>query len=338
MPDGNPAGGQDNTASPYNPLTDVYISPMAQFYMGLKAEAQPGSPPAVAGDPSGGQGGGDGGEQPKGGGGGFDWGLFPDIPEAHRPLLEPHLKNVQGHVTKLEQAHAPWKSFAESGADPQTVQNLVAFDQQFTQDPVGTWLTLAENMQKEGTLSGDLDLSAVKLILEGKDPDGAESNQEDPNGQPPEGEEIPQWAQAMKQENEELKQRLDGREESEAAQQRAQQLSSAMEGMKSQLKEAGYTDENLPDEEALTGAIIAHKGDVDKAVASLVALRENVLKGLTNGKPRSESEPEEEGPDMPNGAPKTPKRAGPGRGRAFAEANKGAAQMLERRMRDEAQG
>lgn len=349
MPDGNPTGGQGEVTDTVQPRPGVvldpyaghdvfYISPAAQRYMGYRMEAVPGAPPAVAqGGEGQGQGAGGGDVQPKGGGEGFNWGLFPDVPEAERPLLEPHLKNVQGHVTKLEQDHAPWKALAEAGVDPQAIQSLVAFDQNFSQDPFGTWLALAENMQKEGVLSDELDLSVVKAIQEGKDAGGEGAGGPD-NGQPGEGEQIPSWAQQMMQENEELKQRLDGREQSEAAQQRAQQLQTALGQMKSQLTEAGYTEENLPDDNALTGLLIAHQGDVAKVIASLTGLREGVLKGLTtNGKEPDDPESGGEGPDMPKGAPSVAKRTG-GRSRAFAKANQGAQQMLEAKQRAEAQG
>src|SRR5438445_10841560 len=45
---------------------------------------------------------------------GFNWGLFPDVPETQRELLEPHLKNIQGHVTRMEQQYAPYKGLMDA--------------------------------------------------------------------------------------------------------------------------------------------------------------------------------------------------------------------------------
>lgn len=301
MPDQNPTGGQD-----------------------------PAAPTGVQ-SPNGDQGTGGGEAQPTGGGGGFNWELFPDIPEAQRPLLEPHLKQVQGHVTQLEQRYAPFKTLVEGGADPEAVQSLISFDQQFSQDPVGTWLTLAENMQKEGALSNDLDLEAVKAILNGEDPpeEGGEGEGS------PEEEDMPQWARQLQRENQELREREETRTQQSQAQQRQQQLEETTTNIKAQLKEAGFPEEGI-DDDLIIGAIIAHKGDPDKALSSLTGLREKVLGGLrANGS--KESDDVDSGPKMPKGAPKAPTRESRGAGKEFADARQGAKQMLEQRLRAEAQ-
>lgn len=330
----NSPTGQD-LPSGVQPLTDVFISPAARRYMGYRMEANAGSPPAAA---NGGQGQGDGGGQAQpdaGDGGGFNWDLFPDVPEAQRPLLEPHLKTTQGHVTKLEQQYAPYKPLIDAGATPETLQNLVQFDQAFTKDPLGTWLMLAENMQKEGTLSDELDLAVVKAILNGEDPPGEEGAGAADAGAAADGEQIPQWAQEIKEELASRRESEQTQQQQQAADQRAQQLQTALEGMRSQLKEAGYPEDQLSDE-LLTGAIIAHRGDADKALSELTGLREGVLAGFTKGKTGSEQE-EREGPEMPNGAPKVPKGKGRGPGREYAEARTGAQQFLESKQRAEAQ-
>ena len=65
-----------------------------------------------------------GGGESKGSEGQFNWELFPDVPEDQRALLEPHLRNVQGHVTKMEQQYSPYKDLVEAKADPAEVKAL----------------------------------------------------------------------------------------------------------------------------------------------------------------------------------------------------------------------
>ena len=291
---------------------------------------------APVSQPGEGQGAAGGGSQPKDGGGGFNWELFPDVPEAQRPLLEPHLKQVQGHVTQMEQRYSPFKGILDSGVKAEDLQNLMNLDASFNQDPLRTWLMLGENMQKAGSMNDDLDLAQVKAILNGEElEEGDEGETKSPEG----GDDMPPWAQKIVQ-------RLDAQEETEKSsqeqvqtQQRQKQLTDAMGKMRGQLKEAGYEDTQLSDE-MLTAAIIAHKGDADKALAELTGLRESVLKGFTDGKTtKPESGPEENdgGPAMPKGAPKSPKRTPRGPGREFADARAGATQMLESRLQAQAQ-
>ena len=261
-----------------------------------------------------------------GSGGGFNWDLFPNVPEEQRSLLEPHLKNVQGHVTQMQQQYAPYKSVMDAGLDGDTVQSLVAFNQQFSQDPVGTWMELAVNMQKAGTLSGDLDLEAVKAILEGKDPDEGEA----PAGGE-EGEEIPPWAQRLEQRINAQDEEAKTQKEQETQQQRAGELKTAMGNMRTQLTEAGYPEDAITDE-ILRAALIANQGDVDKALQQLTGLRESVLKGFTEKKNGGDDSDLE----MPNGSPKPPARESRGPSGAFADARKGARQMLERQARADA--
>src|SRR3982751_1011007 len=50
--------------------------------------------------------------QPQQGGTGLDWGMYPNVPEEHRALLEPTLREqIQPYVTRLEQQYAPFKQF-----------------------------------------------------------------------------------------------------------------------------------------------------------------------------------------------------------------------------------
>jgi len=167
-PDPTTAADQGETSSLPQPLSDVYISPATQRYLSLRMESNGGAPAGAPTGAQGGQGQDDAGVQSGNSGGGFNWEMFPTVPEEQRSLLEPHIRGVQGHVTKLEQQYAPYKSVIDSGLKPEEVQGLIALNQAFDKDPVNTWLQLAANMQKQGALSDDLDLDAVKLVLEGK--------------------------------------------------------------------------------------------------------------------------------------------------------------------------
>lgn len=334
MPD-NPTDGQGSTVNPVQSQDpSFFISPLAQWYMGLKAEAQPGQAPAALDGGGGDQGGEGGNVQPDGGGGGFNWDLFPDVPEAQRSLLEPHLKNVQGHVTKLEQQYAPYKFLLESGVDADAIKNLIAFDQQFSQNPTGIFLNLAENLQKEGKLPSDLDLAVLKAIVNGE-PLPGEGEEEPVEGGGGE-EDIPTWGQQLMEMVKSMQADRETEKQQSAEQERSQKLDKALGDITGQLKEAGYAEESIPSKEILTGMLIAHQGQVDKVISDLTGLRENVLKGLKNGQ-RSESENEDNGPNIPNGVPKPQKTSIKGRHSEFDDARKGAAQMLESKLRAEAQ-
>ena len=178
MPDENPTRGQGPNASVSQPPPGV--SSAAQWYMGLKAEATPGTPPAVA--PGGNGDGGQGANAPSatadgGAGGEFNWELFPDVPEEQRPLLEPHLRNTQAHVTRLEQQYAPYKGLIDAGLPAEDVQNIINLNASFERDPVGTWIWLAQMMQQSGSMGDELDLEAVQAILNGEDGPSAEEGE-----------------------------------------------------------------------------------------------------------------------------------------------------------------
>lgn len=328
-PDPTIAEDQGETSSLPQPLSDVYISPAAQRLLGIRMESNGGGPAQTAAPTGaeGGQGQGAAGAQSGANGGGFNWEMFPGVPEEQRPLLEPHLRSTMGHVTKLEQTYAPYKSVIDAGLSADDLNGLVALNQAFDKDPVGTWLSLAENMQKQGALSDDLDLDAVKLVLEGKaelDP-GTDAGE---GQQVAGGEEEPQWAKEIRDQFKSQQEKEAEAEQSKTAEAQQQQLDQTLTGMKAQLKEAGYTDEQLGAEgfdDLLTSAIITARGNPDEALKQIILIRNSTLKGLA-GKTDNSGKPEDL--EMPNGAPKTPQRTRGGR--EFAKARQGAAQFLER--------
>lgn len=323
-PDPTTTQGQD----PARGVSQPGVSEAAQFYMSLRAEGPGGgAPPAAATPPApadpNGQGAPPAGGTPPDAGGGFNWGNFPGVPEDQRALLEPHLKDIQGHVTRLEQSSAPYRELADAGLDANTVKGIMALNQAFDKDPTGTWVRMGREMQQNGSLPDTLDLDAVVTILEGKDV-------EEPAGGGGEGgeEEVPKWAQELKADAERRQQREDQETQTRAQQEQDQALNTAMEGMKSQLKEAGLSDDEIATIN-LTGPIIANQGDPDKATQEIINFWSAGRKSLTdNPTPGGNGE----GPNMPNGAPQVDSGLkGTGRGSAFTEANKAAKQMLERR-------
>lgn len=280
----------------------------------------PGAPPAAgqaapqpaSTAPAGAQGPGQGVGSPNDG----FWGNFPDVPEGQRELLEPHLKNVQGHVTKMEQQYSPYKGLTEV-VSPDQVQNLVQFLQNYSQDPVATWLGLAQSLQEEGHVGNpEFNVETLQQMLQ------APQQQADPN--------MPEWAQSMQQKLqafEYAEQQRTQQSEAQAAQEEARQqeamLQEAHQTMAQQLQQAGVP-EGLVTPEQMTGALIAHEGDIPSAVGSFTGLREGFLKGFT------ESNGNQPPPATVRGdAPKAPKGGlRPKSGDGFRSASVGAQQFL----------
>jgi hypothetical protein len=248
--------------------------------------------------------------------------MFPDVPEEQRPLLEPHLKQVQGHVTQLEQQLAPFKPALDQGVDPQELPVLLNFNRQFNSDPTGTWLAMARNMLQEGALPEHLDLEALEEAVRGEAPMQEEGEYEG-EGEYEEGEE-PGYVQDLRDELEELR-GMSMQDRQERQQQVSDRLfNQALENMRSQLKEAGVDDESMPEEPLLVASIITSQGDPQKALQSILGFREASLKGLTR-KANGGKELE-----MPKGAPKSPEKRESG-GDSMREASIAAEQALKQR-------
>lgn len=309
-------------------LTEVYVSPAAQRYLGMRAEANGGAGPAQTTPPPAGQGGGDGSGTAGGGGGGFNWDLFPGVPEDQRSLLEPHLRNVQGHVTKMEQQYAPWKGVMDSGLDQQSVMNLIALNQAINDNPVEAFLRLGRSLQEAEALSGDLDFDAVQQILSGQE---AVEPGAGPAG---DGEEIPAWAQRLIAAEEKRSGTEQQQTQQQEAAQRQEALTKTVEGIKGQLKEAGWDEADL-DDDLIVSAILTHKGDADKAFGMVNEIRNKVLKGFASQNGGSGNDAELE---MPNGSPEGEKPKGRGSRAEWAGARKSAEQNLKRRIEAQAQG
>jgi hypothetical protein len=269
-------------------------------------------------------------QQPGQGQEGF-WGRFPTVPEEMRGQLEPHLKQVQAHVTRLEQQLAPFK-----GMSPQAVTGLASFAKQFDANPAGMFLRLAADLQKRGVIHENLDIEALQAVMQGQDPDegeeldvgdnvGGEENGNDPWAN------APPWAL-------ELQQQLEAQKEKEATQQRRQQeqvedraLQATISKMRAAMKEAGYPEEYLT-EQRLNAQLLTHMGNATAAVQDAVDARNTMLKGVVKPSPSDEE------PNMPRGVPKHGKTRDPSdamkRRDPIKAAGSGAEQYLRTAARD----
>lgn len=291
-----------------------------------------GAPPAGTQPPAqGGQGVGDAQPQPTADNQGF-WNMFPNVPEQHRPLLEPHLRETQKTITQLQQQYAPYKGFVDAGYTPDQVQGLLKFSQDFDSKPMEMWVGLTQLLQERGIIHEELDIDAVKAAAAGEpDPDEG-IQQPGANGEMPNVEDMPPWAQAMVQELQSLKSGLE--QDKVQARQRAEDrlLDRQLEKMKQVLQKAGYPEDAL-NRETLVAHVITHNGNVEEATKALTGLREGVLKGFTE----QATQPGSRELEMPNGTPKAPERQTSHRD-GFAVASAAAGQALRSAQQSEAQG
>lgn len=254
------------------------------------ATTTPPSQGADAQPPAGGQG------EPTAQGGGkgeFNWGLFPNVPEEQRSLLEPHLRDTLGHVTKLEQQYAPYKPLLEQGYTQENVQALLNFAQEYDQNPLGLWYRMAQQLEQQGVLPEDLDVEDLGRILQGLPPMNEEGGEGGEGGADPRDAQIQQLTQMVQQ----LQQRLDQGDQLQMQRQQDGLLQNRLATMKAQLKEAGVPEDAVTDE-FLVGSIIAHKGDVAAATQALTGYREASLKGFTQQATEQSADL-----NMPKGAP-----------------------------------
>lgn len=255
-----------------------------------------GAPPASSPPPASGQGQQQG--QPtgsQGSDGGF-WGRFPNVPEGQRSLLEPHLQEMQGYITRLEQQTSPYKSLMDSVPADQ-VQNLQGFLQQYQQDPLNTWMGMAQSLIDDGQISNPaFSIEQLQNMI------AVQQQQAQPGQQQmPGGEEIPPWAQQMQAQLQQYQQAEQQRQAQAEAAQQEQMLGEAHNGMKQTLVAAGLPETALTTE-LMNGAIIANNGDVARATSMLTQMREAVLTGFTQANGSGSRAPTITGgpPQVPN--------------------------------------
>lgn len=258
---------------------------------GAPGATPPGTTPPTA--QPGGQGGGQGG---------FREQFFPNVPEEVWGQVEPHVRGVQGHVTQLEQRYAPFKGYRD-----QDLQGLAEFSTAFERDPVGQWIRMAQGLQQatgpngQPLLNPDLDVEHLAALATGQlgqdEPQGGPQVQDNGNG------DMPPWAQELMQRIDQLEGGVNQFTSSHRQQVEDAVLKRQVDSMKEQLVKAGYPEEALS-QEGLLSTYIAHRGNVNAAVQSMVQMRMALLKGFTtpNGEPVP-SGGDDNDLTLPNGAP-----------------------------------
>jgi len=255
------------------------------------------------------------------------WGMFPDIPEEHRSLLEPSLKGVQGHVTKLEQQIAGFKPLMDAGYTPDQVKGLASFSAAFDQDPLGTWVAMAQKMQADGLIHEDLDIDELVNVASGKALENGGFDEEPVDqGTPQEPDRIAELEAQIAQMREQQAQQS----QMTQAQVEDRLLQTQISKIRTTLTEAGIPEELITDQQIVAN-LIAHKGVPSEATKSLLSFRDGLLKGFTDKKTESTGEL-----NMPKGSPPAPPKGRTPRD-GFEKARGGAEQFLKQNMAAAAQ-
>lgn len=117
------------------------------------------------------------------------------------PIPYARFKEVNDTRRELEERIQPYDILADVGYGADELQRLVAWEQEYTQDPVGTWLRQA----------GEIDdlPPEVKAAIEQASAGSTQGNSPADGGPPPAGPEVlepddgpPEWAQPLLQERE----------------------------------------------------------------------------------------------------------------------------------------
>jgi hypothetical protein len=255
------------------------------------------------------------------------WGRFPNVPEDQRAVLEPHLKEVQRYVTRMEQQYvAPFKGYT-----PQQVQGLANFAKNFDANPLQVFLNMAQQLQQTGIIHDNLDLESLALIATGQDlPDdvagASNSNENDPWA------DAPPWALQIKARQDAEEQQRQESQRAEAERRENAVLDHSIKTLREKMVSAGFPEElaNGWDERDLVARFITHNGSVEGVLKTLNDVRAAILKGAV--------QPNENDPTLPNGVPPTSRtplqrRAAGRKGDPFAQASAAAEQQLRRSLR-----
>jgi hypothetical protein len=267
--------------------------------------------------------------QGQGAGQGDFWSVFPNVPEEHRAMLEPHLRQSQGEITRLQQQAAALKPVMDAGYQPAQIQGLVNFDQRFQQDPGGVFVDIAKMLQQNNVDVGDLDLEAVIAFAEGREPDTEPGAPESIEGIPPE---IQAYISQLEAKVDKIDQGIQSQQTRQQELVQDNLLKTQHTKMRETLQAAGYDPESLTTER-LNGFLITHRGNVQAAIQDLTEMRNSTLKGFTTQ--RQTPDPLE----TRNGGPQAPKPASVrDRDDPFAKARPAAHNRLARANRDRVQG
>lgn len=239
---------------------------------------------------------------------------FPDVPDEHWALMEPHVGRFEGMVTQLQQQVAPFKAMTDAGYDPQRLQGLVNFESRFQQAPLDVWLELGAELQKPGpngqaALHPEVDLEYLAAIARGEDPDVTPGVPPGQPGAPQEGQPTPELTQAYQMINDltqQVAQLQQGVQQDQVQRQTAIQdqfYDRRMTQMREALTKGGWPEELL-DEKVLGGLVITHRGNFQQATQALLDQRTSLLKGLADQRlnPNDPSNPRNP-TNTPNGVP-----------------------------------
>jgi len=232
---------------------------------------------------------------------------FPDVPDEHWQLIEPHMGRMQGYVTQMQQQMAPFKSFIDSGYSPEQATNLLRFEQRFAQSPLEVWLELGGLLQQgqngqPPVMDPELDLEHLAALARGEDPDAAPGvGLTQPGAQPQPGSQDP-YVQGLEAQLQELQQSIQQDRSSRQQMIEDTVYDRELTKMRQTLVQAGWPQEMLSDE-SLGAHVIVHRGDFGQATKSLVDQRAGLLKGFVQNR-----NPEPQPTDLPNGAPPTTPR------------------------------
>jgi hypothetical protein len=216
----------------------------------------------------------------------------------------------------MEQRHAPYQSLMQA-VQPNDVQDLVTFLQNYNQNPLDTWLGLGQALHEAGHIENpQFSVDSVRGLVQ------APQSAPDPT--------MPEWAQSLQQRLDALSQDSEQRNQTEqqrqAEQQAAEQqqmLAEAHSTIAETLKNAGIPD-GLVTPEMMTGALVANRGDVNLAAQSFAGLKEGLLKNWVETNSTGPKPPTVNGgmPTAPQGGLK------PKSGDGFRAASRGAEQFL----------
>jgi len=258
--------------------------------------------PAPGGTPPAGQ----GAEQPEG-----FWNLFPSVPQEHRQLLEPHIRQIQGHVTQLEQQMAPYKPFLQSGVTPEAAAGLLQFSAAFDQDPRAMWIHMGRQLQggDNPVIDPEIDFDHLDMLTQGQDPEqqmqGFEQNPAF-QGMPPE---LAQYVHSLQQQVEDLSGQFQQQQIQSQERVQDQLFQNQLSKMRGDLEKSGWPQDLVPDDTELTARLLVHNGDADLAVKAMVDTRSGLLRGAMPTPPTGEQPPVTmpEGPPPTTPKPKEPK-------------------------------